>query len=162
MELFKSIAFWGTHPKTKNQSTDNTRWNTFVRWMSSMDLTRITHYITPVPGSCVHDALTNPFVMYTKCLTWNQTNHQPDKPNIRNRPSTYIDEQHVDSWTDVLFVPTYIQMTWENLPVSSPVIVFTLSDHFLGETVDATHAIIHCFPCHQWVMAGRLGHLKNL
>ena len=38
---------------------------------------------------------------------------------------------------------------------------FTLSGHFLGETVDATHAIIHCFPCHQWVMAGRLGHLKT-
>jgi hypothetical protein len=39
---------------------------------------------------------------------------------------------------------------------------FAFSDSFLGETVDATHAIIHCFPCHQWVMDGKVGLLKPL
>ena len=29
--------------------------------------------------------------------------------------------------------------------------------YLFGETVDATHAIIHCFPCHQWLMDGRVG-----
>ena len=73
--------------------------------------------------------------------------------------------------TDVTFCSDNIQnyifcsgnntMTWGKLPVSPPEIVSLYPIPFFGETVDATHAIIHSFPC-QWVLAGRLGLLEPL